>query len=80
MIILIIPIGAPGSGKTTLKNHLKKTLPNFYTTERDYEFSKLRKTNSLKKPAKFYLISWKNFSMKSNPQTKRIPQPNIMYI
>ena len=41
MIILIIPIGAPGSGKTTLKNHLKDILPNFYTTERDEEFAKL---------------------------------------
>tara|TARA_B100000795_G_scaffold139249_1_gene104161 strand:- start:157 stop:708 length:552 start_codon:yes stop_codon:yes gene_type:complete len=48
MIIAIFPIGAPGSGKTTLKEYLKTRLPNFYSTERDYEFSLLRKNNSLK--------------------------------
>ena len=57
MIILIIPIGAPGSGKTTLKNHLKDVLPNFYTTERDVEFAKLRKNNSLKKTRKIFCNS-----------------------
>ena len=48
MIILIIPIGPPGSGKTTLSEYLNKELENFYSSERDYEFSKLRVTNSLK--------------------------------
>ena len=61
MIILIIPIGAPGSGKTTLKNHLKDILPNFYTTERDVEFAKLRKNNSLKKTRKILLDSLEEF-------------------
>ena len=76
MIILIIPIGAPGSGKTTLKNHLKKTLPNFYTTERDYEFSKLRKTNSLKKTRKILFDILEEFldeiksTNQKNPTTK----------
>ena len=73
MIILIIPIGAPGSGKTTLKNHLKDILPNFYTTERDVEFAKLRKNNSLKKTRKILFIVLKNFFKKLKPQTKRIP-------
>ena len=61
MIILIIPIGAPGSDKTTLKNHLRTVLPNFYTTERDDEFSKLRKTNSLKTTRKMLYDILENF-------------------
>jgi adenylate kinase family enzyme len=61
MIILIIPIGAPGSGKTTLKNHLREVLPNFYTTERDMEFAKLRKTNSLKKTRKILFDNLEEF-------------------
>ena len=76
MIILIIPIGAPGSGKTTLKKHLKDILPNFYTTERDEEFSKLRKNNSLKKTRKYlydlletFLDEIKTINQK-NPTTK----------
>ena len=61
MITLIIPIGAPGSGKTALKHHLKSILPNFLTTERDEEFAKLRKTNSLKKTRKFLFDILENF-------------------
>ena len=56
MIILIIPIGPPGSGKTTLKEHLNIELENLFSTERDYEFSKLRVNNSLL----IYLLLWLN--------------------
>ena len=42
MIILIVPIGAPGSGKTTWQKFLKNNLPNYYFTERDEEFAALR--------------------------------------
>lgn len=61
MIILLIPIGCPGSGKTTLKEYLKSKIPNFYSTERDYEFSIIRKTNSLKKTRRILFDKFENF-------------------
>ena len=61
MITLIIPIGAPGSGKTTLKNHLLKNVKNFYTTERDQDFAILRKSNSLKKTRKILYDKLQDF-------------------
>ena len=64
MIILIVPIGAPGSGKTTLKKYLADKLENFYTTERDEEFAKLRKDNSLKKTRKMLFDILENFLQK----------------
>jgi len=64
MIILIVPIGAPGSGKTTLKRYLAKKLENFYTTERDEEFAKLRKDNSLKKTRKMLFDILEEFLQK----------------
>lgn len=64
MIILIVPIGAPGSGKTTLKKYLANKLDNFYTTERDEEFAKLRKDNSLKRTRKMLFDILENFLQK----------------
>ena len=52
MIILIMPIGAPGSGKTTLNNYLRESMSNYFYTQRDEDFATLRKTNSLNKTRK----------------------------
>ena len=76
MITLIIPIGAPGSGKTFLKHHLKNVLPNFVTTERDEEFAKLRKTNSLKKTRKFLFDILEEFLEKIKSTNQKNPQIN----
>ena len=61
MIVLIVPIGAPGSGKTTLQKYLNTRLSNYYFTERDEEFATLRKTNSLKKTRKKLFDDFQNF-------------------
>jgi|UniRef100_A0A6C0J6Z0 adenylate kinase family enzyme len=76
MIILIIPIGPPGSGKTTLKEHLNIELENLFSTERDYEFSKLRVNNSLKNTNKLLFDKFENFMEEiistnyKNPESK----------
>lgn len=50
-IILLLPIGPPGSGKTTLKNILKKQIINrtIIAPSRDEIFKKYRENHGLKK-------------------------------
>tara|TARA_B100000674_G_scaffold358000_1_gene301021 strand:- start:308 stop:838 length:531 start_codon:yes stop_codon:yes gene_type:complete len=77
MIILIIPIGAPGSGKTTLQKYLNGKLPNYYYTERDEEFATLRKNNSLKKTRKKLFDDFQSFL--ENIENLNQKNPEIIY-
>jgi adenylate kinase family enzyme len=77
MIILIIPIGSPGSGKTTLQKYLNTRLPNYFFTERDEEFASLRKTNSLKKTRKKLFDDFQNFL--ENIENLNQKNPEIIY-
>ena len=77
MIILIVPIGAPGSGKTTLQKYLCTKLSNYFFTERDEEFASLRKTNSLKKTRKKLFDDFQNFL--ENIENLNQKNPEIIY-
>jgi len=79
MIIAIVPIGPPGSGKTTLQKFLKNKLPNYYYTERDEEFALIRKTNSLKKTRKILFDDFQNFLENIEKLNQENPE-NIYYV
>lgn len=48
-IILILPIGPPGSGKTTLSLELKKKYKNLIYISRDLTYKNFRENNGIKK-------------------------------
>ena len=52
MLTLIIPIGPPGSGKTTLSQELLSTDLNFHLSSRDELYAEIKKTNSSRKTRK----------------------------
>ena len=53
MLSVIIPIGPPGSGKSTLNQELiSKNIPNYYSSSRDDLYSEIKKTNSSRKTRK----------------------------
>ena len=52
MLTLIIPIGPPGSGKTTLSQELLSTDLNIYLSSRDELYAEIKKTNSSRKTRK----------------------------
>ncbi len=53
MLSVIIPIGPPGSGKSTLNRELiSKNIPNYYSSSRDDLFKEIKKTNSSRKTRK----------------------------
>ncbi len=79
MIIAIVPIGPPGSGKTTLQKHLINKLSNYYYTERDEEFAIIRKTNSLKKTRKILFEDFQNFLENIKKLNQENPE-NIYYV
>ena len=74
MITLIIPIGAPGSGKSTLQKYLGERISNFQYTERDEEFSILRKNNSLKKTRKILFDNLELFLEKISATNHKNPE------
>jgi predicted kinase len=76
MLTLIVPIGAPGSGKSTLKHFLTLNLLNFFHTERDEEFSILRKNNSLKKTRKILFDNLELFLEKISATNHKNPEIN----
>ena len=53
MLSVIIPIGPPGSGKSTInKILLDKNLGNYYSSSRDDLYKEIKKTNSSRKTRK----------------------------
>ena len=52
MLTLIIPIGPPGSGKTTLSQELLSTDLNLNISSRDKLYAEIKKTNSSRKTRK----------------------------
>jgi|TARA_B110000483_G_C18015201_1_gene472765 predicted kinase len=76
MITLIVPIGAPGSGKSTLKKYLNITLINFFHTERDEEFSILRKNNTLNKTRKILFNNLELFLENISSTNHKNPEIN----
>ena len=52
MLTLIIPIGPPGSGKTTLSQKLLSTDLNIHISSRDELYAEIKKTNSSRKTRK----------------------------
>ena len=59
MLTLIIPIGPPGSGKTTLGNILEENhkTAKFYTSSRDEEYKKVIEEQPSKKKARRVFLS-----------------------
>ena len=78
MITLIIPIGAPGSGKSTLQKYLGERISNFQYTERDEEFSILRKNNSLKKTRKILFDNLELFLEKISATNHKNPEITVI--
>jgi len=53
MLSVIIPIGPPGSGKSTLNQELIcKNITNYYSSSRDDLYGEIKKTNSSRKTRK----------------------------
>lgn len=52
MLTLIIPIGPPGSGKTTLSQELLSTDLNIHISSRDELYAEIKKSNSSRKTRK----------------------------
>ena len=52
MLTLIIPIGPPGSGKTTLVKEILSTDLNLHLSSRDELYAEIKKTNSSRKTRK----------------------------
>lgn len=77
MICLLIPIGAPGSGKTTLRILLEQKIENFYYTERDYQFAELRKTNSQRKTRRILFDRLEEFFEKIKTENQNYPNKKI---
>ena len=77
MICLLIPIGAPGSGKTTLRVLLEQKIDNFYYTERDYQFAELRKTNSQRKTRRILFDRLEDFFQKIKTENEKYPNKKI---
>ena len=70
MKLLIIPIGPPGSGKTTLRKHLKEYCLSygleFRSTNRDEVFKSIRVNNSLRKTRKLLYDKLQDFYKEIN--------------
>ena len=70
MKILIIPIGPPGSGKSTLREHLREYCSNlnleFRSTNRDDVFQSIRVNNSLNKTRKLLYDKLQEFYIDVN--------------
>tara|TARA_B110000114_G_C14860618_1_gene304612 strand:+ start:80 stop:616 length:537 start_codon:yes stop_codon:yes gene_type:complete len=72
MLTLIIPIGPPGSGKTTLKTILEETITTtkFYSSSRDEEYKKVIEEYHSKKKARRVLFDrMQNFFIQINQDT-----------
>tara|TARA_B100000768_G_scaffold180259_2_gene199738 strand:- start:280 stop:852 length:573 start_codon:yes stop_codon:yes gene_type:complete len=78
MIFLLVPIGAPGSGKTTLRILLEQKIDNFYYTERDYQFSEVRKTNSQRKTRRILFDRLEEFFQKIKTENEKYPNKKIV--
>ena len=70
MKLLIIPIGPPGSGKTTLRKYLKEYCLGkgieFRSTNRDEVFKSIRMNNSLRKTRKLLYDKLQDFYKEVN--------------